>query len=137
MKVRLSRTLSILMFTCMAGLFAVLGLAYRAGSISAGRSILDFLTFPQEAMLALAGAALLAATLGIALIIVLRTRVVQPVEQVAEYSDKLARGDANAGIKLPPSDDFNVIVENFRRAAAKVSDPESQAALEKSISQFL
>jgi hypothetical protein len=73
MKVRLNRTLSILILTGTAGLFAVLGLAYRAGSISGGRSIIDWRAFPQEAGITLAGAAFLAAIVSIQLIIVLRS----------------------------------------------------------------
>jgi methyl-accepting chemotaxis protein len=137
MKVRLSRTLTIMMLTTTAGLFAVLVLAYRAGSISGGRSILDFGLFPHEAAIMFVAAAAFAAVLSLALILVIRKRVVRPVQQVAQFSQKLASGEKNAVIKLTVEDEFNLIVQNFIRASAKVADPESQASLEKSISQFL
>ena len=137
MKDRLSRTLRILMLTGMAGLFLVLGLAYRAGSISGGRSLMDLHAFPQQAGITLAAAASLAVILSFGLMLVLGRRVMRPVAELTQYSEKLANGDADASVKLTAKDDFGVIVENFRRAAVKVSNPESQAALQKSISQFL
>ena len=121
MKVRLSRTLTIMMLTTTAGLFAVLVLAYRAGSISGGRSILDFGLFPHEAAIMFVAAAAFAAVLSLALILVIRKRVVRPVQQVAQFSQKLASGEKNAVIKLTVEDEFNLIVQNFIRASAKVA----------------
>jgi twitching motility protein PilJ len=137
----LSRITRLLALTAVAGLFFVLGLAYNAGSKSGGHSILEFSALPQEATIPLLAAALICVVLSCALLLVLRNRVVRPVEQLSRFSEKLAAGDARAASGLAPDGDFGLIVENFRRAAVRVSQTvpsvDAQGALQRSISQFL
>jgi len=142
MKGRLKKIIWTLLLAGAASLLAVLGLAYSAGSKSGGVSILDFGALPQPAVFPLVLAATLCCGVLLALIIVLRSRVLGPVEQLADYSQKLAAGDSRARVELKSEDDFAVILENFRGAALKVSNsaapsPEVHGTLQRSINQFL
>ena len=139
---RLRSTLWTLWLTGVVTLTVMLGLTYGAGAKSGGLSILDFGSLPTPCVVRLATAAVLAVGLTIALTAVMGNRVLGPVEQLAEYSKKVATGDSRAGIDLKSEDEFPLIVENFRRAVTKVSvavspTPEVQGALQRSISQFL
>lgn len=138
---RLSKTIWISMLTSMVGILIALGLAYRAGAISDGQSILDIRAFPQEAAITLGAAAIFCVLLIFGLILILRSRVVRPVEQLTKYSKRMAEGDPNAKSDLSVDNEFGLIMDNFRRAAVLIaqaaSQPESQAALQRSISQFL
>src|SRR5438105_3899894 len=101
MKGVVSRTISTLILAGVAGLFGVLFLAYKAGARSGGVSILQFGAMPQEAGVPLTIAALLCVAISITLILILRARVVSPVEQLAKYSQELAAGDSGAQLYLP------------------------------------
>jgi twitching motility protein PilJ len=142
MEGRLRSTIRALMLAGTVGIFAVLFLAYHAGLKSGGHSILDFGALPPDAALPLAIAFFCCAGVSFWLIKVLGGRVVRPIEQVAEYSKRYAAGDPRAFVQLDAEDELSVIVENFRRAAAKVTTavvaaPEVQGALQRSINQFL
>jgi len=142
MKGVLSKTIWTLVLAGVGGLFAVLFLAFNAGSKSGGASILQFGALPQEAGFPLTVAALICIALSAALVLVLSNRVVGPVEQLAQFSQEFASGDSRAQVNLPADDDFKLIVENFRRAAMKVATTgaptvEAQGTLQRSISQFL
>jgi methyl-accepting chemotaxis protein len=130
------------MLTGIVGIFAVLFLAYHAGLKADGHSILDAGALPADALVSLVMAGLFCLGVSVALVKVLGNRIVHPIEQVAEYSQKFAAGDPRAHVQLDAQDEFSVIVENFRRAAAKVTisaapTPEVQGTLQKSINQFL
>jgi twitching motility protein PilJ len=142
MEGRLRSTIRTLMLAGIVGIFAVLFLAYHAGLKSDGHSILDVGSLPAESMIPLALAVLFCAGVSFALVKVLGNRIVRPIEQVAEYSQKCAAGDARAHVQLDAEDEFSQIVENFRRAASKVTataapTPEVQGTLQRSINQFL
>ena len=142
MKGRLSKTIWTLVLAGAASLFTVLGLAYKAGSKSGGVSMLDFGALPSEAGFPLALAAVLSMGLCIALFVTLGNRILKPVEQLADYTERVAAGDSRASVELSAEDDFAVILENFRRAAQKVTQtaaptPEVQGTLQRSINQFL
>ena len=126
----------------VTGIFAVLFLGYHAGLKADGHSILDLGALPPDSMLPLAIAAVFAVGVSLALINILGNRIVRPVTEVAEYSQKVAAGDARASVQLNTEDEFALIVENFRRAAQKVTTtvapaPEVQGTLQRSINQFL
>ena len=130
------------MLTGIAGIFAVLFLAYHAGLKADGHPILDAAALPAEAMVSLVIAGIFCLAVSVALVKVLGNRIVRPIEQVAEFSQKFAAGDARAHVQFDSQDEFAAIVENFRRAAARVTataapTPEVQGALQKSINQFL
>jgi twitching motility protein PilJ len=142
MEGRLRGTIKTLMLTGTVGIFAVLFLAYHAGLKADGHSILDVGSLPAEAVVPLALAVFLCAGVSFALVKILGNRIVRPVEQVAAYSQKCAAGDARAQVQLDADDEFATIVENFRRAANKVTAaagpiPEVQGTLQRSINQFL
>ena len=139
---RLRKTIQTLLLAGVVCLIAMLSFAYSAGSKSGGLSMLDFGSLPQQAVLPLTVAVALCLGLSIALFAVLGSRVLRPVEQLAEYSQKVASGDSRASVNLNSDDDFALILENFRRAALKVSTtaaptPEVQGMLQRSINQFL
>jgi twitching motility protein PilJ len=148
MEGRLKTTIKTLAGIGAVGMIAVLFLAYHAGLKSENHSIMDVSALPAESALSLAVAALVAIGISIALFKVLGGRVIGPVEQITEYSQKVAAGDARASVQLDAQDDFNLIVDNFRRAAANfqsqisagpkaVIAPEAQGSLQRSINQFL
>ena len=96
MKSRLSSTIWTLVLVNGLVLFAVLGFAYHAGKESGGASIFDFGALPSSAsgpvllsiMLALGMGAFLAWRLGSALL--------GPVQELSEFSERLAAGDPRA-----------------------------------------
>ncbi len=142
MKGRVRRIIWTLMLVGAGGLSAVLSLAYSAGSKSGGVSILDFGGLPQAAVLPIVAATVLCFALLIALLTVLHSRVLAPVDQLAEYSQKVAAGDLRANVQLNAQDDFALILENFRGAAMKVTStvaatPEVHGTLQRSVNQFL
>jgi len=141
---RLRNTIWTLLLVGAVSLIAMLGFAYSAGSKSGGLSMLDFGSLPSAAAVPLVIAAVLCFGLVIALFTILSGRVVGPVEQLAEYSKKVASGDTRATVDLKSEDEFAQIVENFRRAAMKVTTvaapsapPEVQGTLQRSVNQFL
>jgi len=142
---RLRNTIWTLLLVGAVSLIAMLGFAYSAGSKSGGLSMLDFGSLPSAAAVPLSIATLLCFGLVIALFTILSGRVVGPVEQLAEYSKKVASGDTRATVDLKSEDEFAQIVENFRRAAMKVTSvaagpsapPEVQGTLQRSVNQFL
>lgn len=142
MNSRLRSTIWTLLMAGAVSLIAVLGLAYNAGAKSGGNSIFDFGSLPAAAVVQLVIAGALCLGLLIALSTVLGNRVLGPVEKLAEYSKKAAAGDARASVDLNAEDEFSFILENFRRAAMKVTAvagpaPEVQGTLQRSINQFL
>jgi methyl-accepting chemotaxis protein len=141
---RLRSTIWTLLMGGVVTLITILGLAYGAGAKSGGLSILDIGDLPAQSAVRLGIAGALCAGLIIALLSVLGSRVLGPVEQLAEYSKKIASGDTRATVDLKSEDEFAQIVENFRRAAMKVTatvapsaPPEIQGTLQRSINQFL
>lgn len=139
---RLRNTIWTLLLAGVVCLIAMLGFAYSAGSKSGGLSMLDFGSLPSQAAVPLAIATVLCLGLVIALFTILGGRVLAPVEQLAEYSRKVAAGDSRASVDMKSDDEFALILGNFRRAAMKVTAtaspaPEVQGTLQRSINQFL
>ena len=86
MEGRLKTTIKTLAGLGAVGMITVLFLAYHAGLKSENHSIMDVGSLPAESALSLAVAALVAVGISIALFKVLRGRVIEPVEQITEYS---------------------------------------------------
>jgi twitching motility protein PilJ len=142
MEGRLKTTIRTLTWAGVVALFAVLFLAYHAGLKSDGHSITDVGALPTESVFPLAMALLLSAGVSFALIKILGGRIVGPVGQIAEYSQKVAAGDPRAHVQLDAEDEFALIIENFRRATQRVAttvapSPEVQGTLQRSVNQFL
>lgn len=123
----------------VVALLAVFGLAYGAGVYSGGLSILDFGALPSAAGFRLWAAALVTvlAILGLAW---LGVRILQPLQQLVEFSQNLETSDF-ARPDLPASnDDFAAIAERMGAAADKLAlaaaDQQRLAALDQRLREF-
>jgi methyl-accepting chemotaxis protein len=141
MKGRLSSTIWLLLAINVVALFGVLVLAFRAGARSNGLSMLDLGALPSGAGLLLLSAAFVAVAVAFALVVLLGARVLKPVQQLTEVSERLAAGDYKAKAEITSNDDFGLIAENLNRTAEKagraVSSQEAQEALQRSVTEFL
>jgi len=122
-------------------LFAVLGLAYSAGKQSGGASIFDLSGLPSGA----SGSIMIALVLVLGMAGLLSWRLfggfVNPAQHLAEFSERLAAGDARARAEVSSSDEFGHIAENLNRAVTKVSKAtsgqEANENLQRSITELL
>src|SRR5579872_3850781 len=121
MKARLSSTIWLLTAWTGAALLGVLGLAYNAGKNSGGQSLLNLASLPSAAGTAVFGALALALLAVLSLIVVLNTRVLKPAGELAQFSERLAAGDARARAEIKGQDEFAFIADNCNRSAAKVA----------------
>jgi HAMP domain-containing protein len=141
MKSRLSSTIWTLVAANGVVLFSVLGLAYSAGRQSGGASILDFGALPSGA----SGSVLIAAALALGMALFLAWRLgaalLNPVQQLAEFSERFAAGDNRARVEVHSQDELGYIAENLNRAVAKVSkatsNQEANENLQRSITELL
>lgn len=141
MKARLSSTIWMLVLWNGLALFLVLGLAYHAGRVSGGASMFDFGSLPSGA----SGSVLLGAlvALGTALLaaLTLGRRVLDPVQELAEFSERFAAGDSRARAEVGTNDELGYIAENLNRAVGKVSkatvNQEANESLQRSITELL
>ncbi len=141
MKSRLSSTIwTLVVFTGLA-LFGIVGLAFHAGREANGNSLLDFASLPSGASGGVILAALLALAVAVFLGWRLSTGVVTPVKQLAEFSERLAAGDARARSDIQSDNELGYISENLNRAVAKVAksntNQEASEALQRSITELL
>jgi len=116
MKGRLNSTVWLLMAINAVLLVAVLGLAYGAGARSGGLSLIDFGALPMIAGFEFLGAVFLVLAGSIFLFLMLASRVLKPMSQMVEFSEKLAGGEYETRAEVRP-DDFGAAAENFNRAA--------------------
>lgn len=133
MKGRISATIWMVVGINAAVLIAVLGLAYAAGSRSGGLSLLDFGALPQTAGFEFLGAAFLLVAVTLWMIFFLGGRIVKPVTQVTELTERLAAGETETHLSLESGDEFALIVENCNRMAETLGG----AALARSSSEAL
>ncbi|MFZ0635632.1 MAG: HAMP domain-containing methyl-accepting chemotaxis protein [Candidatus Acidiferrales bacterium] len=141
MKSRLSSTIWLLVFwTGSAGVGAV-ALAYYAGSHANGTPLSDVAALPGGVGGALFGAVALAITAALSIIFVLGKRVLKPVEQLAEFSERFAAGDSRVKAEIDTGDEFSSIAENLNRSASKIShaitNQQAQESLQRSITDLL
>ncbi|MFZ0964303.1 MAG: HAMP domain-containing methyl-accepting chemotaxis protein [Terriglobia bacterium] len=142
MKGYLSSTVTRSALTAVAGIFAVLFLAFHAGLKSEKFSISEISSMPTEAVVWLVLALLVAVGVPFFLYSFLGSNVVHPGERLVEISERVAAGDSPANLKIEGENEFALILDNFRRAVVKLSQslaatPEVNATLQKSINQFL
>ena len=92
MKSRLSSTIWLLVTATVAGLIGVLWLGYNAGRQSGGAAMFE--SNPGSTLV------IFAVLLGLAVAAILAwqlsSRFITPVQELAEFSDRLAAGDARA-----------------------------------------
>jgi len=133
MKSRLSSTIWTLIILNGVALFTVLGLAYSAGRQVGGGEPFEPAGLVLPAIVALGMSIVLAWRLGGA--------ILSPVSELAEFSERLAAGDAKARADVTSSDEFGYIAENLNRAVAKVSkassNQEASESLQRSITDLL
>jgi len=139
MKTRLSSTIWLLVIWTSVALFAVLGLAYDAGSHSGGVSIFQGGATGAGPELLLAS--VVAAFTALGLLLTLPRRVLRPIGALSAFSERFAAGDQRARAEVPVDDEFSVIAENLNRTVARVSkaygNQEAQDSLQRSITDLL
>src|SRR5258708_38125595 len=113
MKSRLSSTVWTLVFVNGLALFVVIGLAFHAGREAGDKSLLDFTSLPSGASGGVILAALLALAFGGFLAWRLGSSVVTPVHQLAEFSERIAAGDAPARVDPPSDKELGYILEKL------------------------
>lgn len=133
MKARLSSTIWMLVLWNGLAFFLVLGLAYHAGRVSGGASMFDFGSLPSGASGAVLFAALVALGTALLAALTLGRRVLDPVQKLAEFSERFAAGDSRARAEVATNDELGYIAENLNRAVGKVS----KAAVNQEASEFL
>ncbi len=141
MKGRLSSTIWTLVVVNFVALAAVLALGYGAGAYAKGLPVMDALNASSEAGLRLLGAAAVLVIASIALLLILGNKVVKPVKELADFSEKMASGDYRAKADIEATDDFGLIAENLNRTAEKMTkvafNQEAQQELQRSVTEFL
>ena len=141
MKGRLSTTIWMLVLFNVIALFLVLVLAYSAGSRSGGAPMSDIGALLHNAgtqvmmtMLVMAGITLLLATL-------LSNRVLKPVNDLVNFSERFAAGDYKAIPVVDSADDFGLLAANLKsaseRAGRAITSQQAQADLQRSVTDFL
>ena len=133
MKSRLSSTIWLLTIFNGVALFTVLGLAYSAGRQASAGSGFEPSGLIIPAIIALSMCVILAWRLTAAFI--------SPVNELSEFSERLAAGDAKARADVGTSDEFGYIADNLNRAVARVSkassNQEATESLQRSITDLL
>lgn len=143
MKGRLSSTVWILVGVSLVALLAVFSLGYGAGAYAKGLPFTDALTAAgsSETGIRTLGALAVIVVVGILLYWILGGKVLKPVKELAEYSEKLAAGDYRAKVQVESTDDFGYIADNLNRTSEKVSkavfNQEAQETLQRSVTDFL
>src|SRR5258708_14607063 len=138
MKGRLSRALWLLVAFDVVALFAVFVLAFYGGQKAhTAAGIFDFSGL--NTLLVVGFVVCLVASA--ATLFTLANKVIAPVKDLAEFSEKLSQGDFRAKAEVDATDDFGLIAENLNRAAERSSramfNQEAQEALQKSVTEFL
>jgi twitching motility protein PilJ len=140
MKGRLGSTIWILVLANLVAMGAVLWLGYSAGAW-ARVPLIDAFGASTEAGYRLLGALLVVVVSVGALFLVLGNRVVKPLKELADFSEKLVNGDYRARADVDSADDFGLIAENLNRTSEKVSklviSQEALEALQRSLAEFL
>jgi methyl-accepting chemotaxis protein len=141
MKSRLSSTIWTLVLINALVLFGVLWLAYSAGRQSNGASMLDFGSLPSGA----SGSVVFALFLVLGAVVLFAWRLnssfVGPVQELAQFSERLAAGDPRARVEVDSNNELGYIAENLNRAVARVSkatsNQEASDHLQRSITELL
>jgi len=140
MKGRLSSTIWMLVGINFVAMVLVLLLGYWAGGWAKGLPFLDGFSSSDAgkdllfAIALLVGASIVSAML-------LASKVLAPVKELADFSERLAAGDYRAKADVDSNDDFGFVADNLNRTADKVSkavfNQEAQETLQRSVTEFL
>src|SRR5437773_2472020 len=115
MKGRLSSTLWTLAIDNALALLIVFGLAYSAGAWAKGLPLSDAFGV-SEAGTRLLGAGLFI-LVGLVCAYLMLSKVITPVKELTDFSEKWGAGDYRAKVDIDSSDDFGLIAENLNRSA--------------------
>ena len=141
MKGRLSSTIWMIVTVNVVAVLLVLWLAYEAGAHSGGLGLRDAGALGGSSGPQLLFAVAIGAAAAIFSISVLGSKIVKPVQEITEFSEKIAGGDNNARLEISTQNDFAVVAENWNRLAEKLSrtgrDQQAQDTLQKSVTEFL
>ena len=120
MKGRLSSTIWLLVTANIVALIAVLAFAFAAGQKAGQLSILDAFSAPGHGPLAMLTAVGLVLVGSALLGGLLWSRVLKPVSQLADFSERLSNSDYKASADIDSDDDFGFIVQNLNKTAERV-----------------
>jgi len=141
MKGRLGSTIWLLALFNAIALFGVLFLAYTAGKESGGLSISSAFQAPGNTPLLLLIGIIVALGMSVILVFALSNKVVKPMKELTEFSERIAEGDYRSKASIDSQDDFGYVAENFNRSSEKMAramtNQEAQESLQKSVTEFL
>src|SRR5438105_963274 len=139
MKGRLSSTVWMLVGVTFVALALAFYTGFAAGAHSPGLSFIDGFSGPGGFKMLL-GCLLVVLGAGFAFYM-LDVKVVRPVHELTDFSEKLGAGEYRARVDIDSQDDVGAIAENFRssseRLARAVSNQQAQESLQRSITDFL
>ncbi|MBI2678682.1 MAG: HAMP domain-containing protein [Candidatus Koribacter versatilis] len=141
MKGRLSSTVWTLVGINLVAMAMVLGLGYAAGAWAKGLPFFDAFGGSSEAGMRLLGAIAVLVGACVVIVMMLSSKVLTPVKELTEFSERLAAGDYRAKADVESNNDFNLVADNLNRTAEKVSkavfNQEAQESLQRSVTEFL
>jgi len=137
MKGQLKKTLWIVVGVNAAAIFAVLMLSYYAGTHSPQAGAFDFGNWSGTSAIEMWLAYLILCALPIGLIVFLGSKIIEPVQEITEFSEKLVNGDYHARVQINTHDDFGLVADNLNQAMEKIALQEAQESLQKSVTEFL
>ena len=141
MKGQLKVTLWILVAVNTVAIFTVLFLSYSAGAGSPEIGVFGFGNWSGSSGKEMWLAYLIACALPLFLIWFLGKKLVEPVQELTYFCEKLENGDYNSRVHIETHDDFGFIADNLNHAVEKVSlqvqNQEAQEALQRSVGDFL
>jgi methyl-accepting chemotaxis protein len=138
MKGRLSSTIWLLVTINVGALIGVMWLSFTAGS---KYSIFDAFSMPDRGPTKMLAAVFLVLVMSAVLIWMLWDRVLKPVGELADFSERLSNADYKATVEIASQDDFGFIAENLTktadRASRAISTQQAQEELQRSVTDFL
>ncbi|HUQ49679.1 MAG TPA: methyl-accepting chemotaxis protein [Terriglobales bacterium] len=141
MKGRLGSTIWLLVIFNAVALFGVLFLAYSAGQHSGGLGLSGAFSAPGNTPLFLLIGIVVALGMSALLAIMLGNKILKPMKELADYSERVASGDYKSKANVEADDDFGFVAENFNRTSEKiaraVTNQEAQESLQRSVTDFL
>lgn len=142
MKGRLSRLITVLFLVNIAASLGVLVLAYHSGANSPQAGLFDWGARTGSSGYGFLIAAMLALVVpAVTFIFTLNGRVLRPLHDLTEYSEKLSNGEYRTKLQIETHDDFGLVADNLNRATEKVTrtvfNQEGQDSLQRSVTEFL
>jgi methyl-accepting chemotaxis protein len=141
MKSRISSASRTLAVVVAIAAIAVIYLSYTAGAHANGASMFDANTLAGRSGMFLLAALLVGVAAAATTFALLSKRVVAPVKQLLDSSERLAAGDYTGGIVIDAEDEFGTIATNLNRCSERVSrtvvNQQAQEQLQKSVTEFL